>query len=228
MAAVSGALVELSRAHNWEQFGEETPEDTAYAMLLMVDEYFHSDGCMIGAVFPYVTTNPPPNALPCDGTLYNRVDYPTLYEKLPTALQVDASTFRTPDLRGRFVLAADGYNVPLDEGGVDEVTLTVGQMPEHLHTSPPHGHTNLPHDHASPPHFHSEVIPTPTVINGGLEAPAAGAVPTPAVTGAASAIISPNTISIGETAVIIDAAGGGEAHTNMPPFVALNYCVVAR
>lgn len=227
LEVVNGALVELIKAYNWEAFGTVTPVQAAERMQAMFLEYLESS-CLIGAIMPYGTIQPPDNTLPCDGSLHQRDDYPKLYDRLESALIVDGGSFRTPDLRGRFVLAADVDNQPLDEGGESEITLTVGQMPEHGHTSPPHGHSNLPHDHVSPPHFHTEVIPTPTVINGGIEAPAAGAVPTPSVTGAASAIISPNSITIGDTAVTINSTGGGEAHPNMPPFTALNYCIVAK
>lgn len=72
---------------------------------------------MIGTIHPYVTATPPPGCLPCDGTIYNRADYPALYDRLPAALVVDSDTFRTPDLRARFIVGADGVTYPLLAAG---------------------------------------------------------------------------------------------------------------
>jgi len=39
LAIVSGAITELSKVYNWEQAGSVTPEDAAYRMLLMFEQY---------------------------------------------------------------------------------------------------------------------------------------------------------------------------------------------
>jgi len=198
LALVNGALVELTRAANWETFGAVTPEEAAAAAQQMLLEYLES-GCMIGAVLPYVTDTPPAGCLPCDGSPHQRVDYPRLYAALPAALIVDADTFRTPDLRDRFIYGA-GTLAPLAVGGAAEIALTVDQLPAHSHTTQPHTHT--------------ETAAVTALINGGLEAPASAAVPIMGTTGAAS--------------VVVDTTGGGQPHDNMPPYLALRYCVVAR
>ncbi len=198
LALVNGALAELIRPENWEAFGATTPAEAAARAQQMVLEYLES-GCMIGTIHPYVTSSPPPGCLPCDGSYHQRADYPRLYEALPPALIVDADTFQTPDLRDRFIYGA-GALPPLAVGGAAEVTLTINQMPQHSHTTQPHSH--------------SEIGATSMLINGGLEAPASAAVPTPSTTGPAS--------------VVVDAAGGGQPHENMPPYFVLAYCIVAR
>lgn len=43
VAAVSGALLSLTYAHNWEQFGTVTPEEIASAMQEMYFEWFDTD-----------------------------------------------------------------------------------------------------------------------------------------------------------------------------------------
>lgn len=43
VAAVSGALLELTRSQNWELFGAQTPEDTALAMLTMLEQFWGSE-----------------------------------------------------------------------------------------------------------------------------------------------------------------------------------------
>lgn len=198
-AAIRGALLPLQSVYSWEQFGAVTPEESAQAAFDMLAEFFSSD-CMIGSIFPCATVDPPINSLVCDGSQYARADYPKLYDVLLPALQVDADTLAVPDLRDRFIVGSGGDLNPLDTGGENEHTLTVGEMPTH--------------DHSTVPHSHSEAGAVSTVINGGLEAPAAAATPAPTVTGAAG--------------VTVNSAGGGGAHNNMPPYYALRFCIVAR
>lgn len=42
IAAVSGALLDLTHSYNWEQHGAQTPEDTASAMYTMLKNYWSS------------------------------------------------------------------------------------------------------------------------------------------------------------------------------------------
>lgn len=205
IAAVNAALLSLTRAHNWREFGTVDVDATLPLMQVLFYEYLDSSVCMIGAIFPYVTAQPPAHALPCDGSQHQRLEYPRLYDALDSQYIVDADHFVTPDLRGRTVIGAGTgpsltSRTPGEVGGTETHTLTVDEMPGHSHTSSPHSHT--------------EIIAVATLINGGVEAPASAATPSAGTTGA--------------TAVTIDSTGGGEEHNNMPPFVALTYCMVAR
>lgn len=51
IAAVSGALHELTLPYNWQQFGTMSPEDTAAIMDEVLWKYFHSTGC--GGLAPF-------------------------------------------------------------------------------------------------------------------------------------------------------------------------------
>ena len=133
IAAVSGALRELTFVKNWEQFGAATPEDTAQTALVMMNEYYAGENCMIGMVVPFVTTLPPANVLVADGSVYNRVDYPLLYAGLPAALIIDPDTFAVPDLRDVFVMSAGVTYPPLSTGGEAEHDLSITEMPTHAH-----------------------------------------------------------------------------------------------
>ena len=74
---------------------------------------------------------------------------------------------------------------------------------------------------ASPPHFHTEGTTTPILVSELPDPIFPAAIGSIGVTSAESVLIDP-------AAVTIDSAGGGEAHENMPPFLALNYGIIAR
>jgi len=185
LAAVNGALAELTESSNWESFGAVTPDEISTAMLEMLYEYFHSEGCLIGAMMPYAGLEVPSGMLPCDGATYQREDYPELYAYyVGTDLIVNDDEFITPTWPDRTVIMAGDSYEPFEEIGEAEHTLIEGEMPIHTH---------------------SEVTATPTIINGGVEAPASAAVPGAGTTGS---------------------TGGGGAHNNMQPSIAFKWGVV--
>lgn len=212
--AVNGAVKELTRLYNWELFGSLSPAETIELMEAMYYEYESSDACMIGAIVPFATVDAPPSCLVCDGGVYDRVDYPRLYDALLPIYQISADQFEVPDLRDRFMVAAGLTYDPVDTGGESEHTLIVDEIPGHDHTTDPHTHTDSGH-------VHSEIAAVASVINGGLEAPAPAATPSPASTGAASANLTSETVTVNST-------GGGQPHNNLPPYYALRFAIVAR
>jgi len=191
LAIVNGALLPLLYSNSFELFGTQTAEETAELFVEMYEQYTQSRGCMIGAIIAYATADPPPDTLACDGATYDRVDYPALYAALDDALLLDADTFTVPDLQGRTIIGT-GTGTGLsarsmgDSAGAERITLSTDEIPSHAH---------------------GESIAIPTIINGGLEAPASSATPGSGTTG--------NT-------------GGGSSHDNMMPYQALRYCIVAR
>jgi microcystin-dependent protein len=154
---------------------------------------------LVGLIMPICTGDIPQGTLLCDGSIYQRADYPNLYDAIDPGYRIDADSFTVPDLRDRFVLGAGPDHAPASTGGNPTITQTVDQMPPHSHTSPPHSHT--------------ESAAAPTSVTIGLEIPVPAAVPAGSVTGA--------------TAVTIDSTGGGQPMDIMPPFVTLRYVVVA-
>lgn len=123
---------------------------------------------MIGSVVPVVWSVLPDYMLPCDGSQYDRVDYPDLYAALDSIYIVDADTFRTPDLVGRTVLGTGNYLgtdfLVDDAGGTMTHVLTESEMPTHTHG-------------------YSSAAANLTTI--GVGAPEATAVPFPSLTDAA-------------------------------------------
>lgn len=200
--AIDGALLPLIYSYNWEKFGTMTAEEAADIMRQYILEALQGDDwTMIGTILPYATQQAPAHTIPCDGAIYQRVDYPLLYAALNSAFIIDADTFKTPDLIGKFPLGATlapGSDYPVGtSGGETEHTLTVSEMPVHSHSTNPHNH--------------GETGAIPTVINGGLEAPASAATPTSLITGLSG--------------VTVNNAGGDGAHNNMPPFTAIRFCI---
>lgn len=94
---------------------------------------------MIGYIVPFVTIDPPPNVLPCDGSIYLKDDYPVLYDVIAPIFIIDDEHFMVPDLRGRTIIAAgsgaglSNRNVG-DTGGEEEHTLSTGEIPSHAHS----------------------------------------------------------------------------------------------
>lgn len=172
---------------------------------LVANTYEEIMNPIIGWTFPIVTENPPDNCLLCDGSQYARADYPMLYSLLDPAFVVDADNFVVPDLRSRVPIGA-GTGTGLstyavgETGGEEEITLTTAEMPSHSHSDVGHMHSYQPPGLSGLALAPGELpVALPNII--------------PSLTGSASANLT-NT-------------GGGEAHENRPPFIALNWAVVA-
>ena len=96
IAAVNGAIDELTYPHNWEQFGTNTPEETAEAMNEMWFKYREDFPCMTAQLILSAGLYQPSGTLLCDGSSHLRVDYPALYAAIDTSYHVDADNFLTP------------------------------------------------------------------------------------------------------------------------------------
>lgn len=168
---------------------------------------------MIGSVVPYVSENPPPGCIAADGSTYAAADYPLLWAVIDPGLRLSSTAFYLPDLTQRVIVgAAPGEQFQV--GGADSITITVDQLPSHSHTAQPHSHTTAPH-------VHSEGIAIPTIINGGIEAPASASSPGVSSTGPADVIVNPETVTI-------DPAGGGQAVDIRQQFIRLRKAVIAQ
>lgn len=88
---------------------------------------------MIGHIIPTMT-DPKLNELLCDGSNYNRVDYPELYASLQSEFINDSDTFHVPDLRNNFLVGAGDSYAPDDSGGESSHTLSTSEIPSHDHS----------------------------------------------------------------------------------------------
>lgn len=154
-----------------------------------------------GVVMPYVGDDLPDGWKFCDGSEYLKSDYPELFSAIGFKFGGESSVtpgfFRVPDLRGRMPLGADnmggtsadvteaGYADSVGaEGGQENVTITVENLPEHVHdlrssdgeqffavrndNSTPEGNERT--FDASTSFGNGQAIPN----SGGIEQPAAG------------------------------------------------------
>lgn len=192
LANVSGALRELCAEYNWEEFGVVSVADTVSAMEEMYERFLLETWNMIGAVVPCACSTTPTGTLECDGAQYARVDFPDLYRALADTFILDADNFVVPDLRHRTIGG-------IGQAGGSGLTWEIGDtFGEEVHTLT---ETEIPG------HTHTEITAVASVINGGVEAPAAAAVPGTGITGS---------------------AGGGQSHNNLQPTMALRYVIIAR
>jgi len=199
----------LTFAEEWTQYGLLTRNECAAAMQPMFDQFCFNQGVcrVIGEIICFAASTPPDDRwLECDGDSLAIADYPDLYAVIGNTYgAVDSDHFNIPDLRGRVVIN-QGTGSGLSPRAVGD------SFGEETHTleiieTPVHSHTDTGHDHLY-------ANPVPTVINGGLEAPAAAAFPSADVT-------APGTAHLTDT-------GGGGAHNNMQPSLVLAYFIVAK
>lgn len=232
IAAVQGALDELGKAYNWEQTDGISAQETADRALAMVYEEQRSQCLdMIGAVFPSIVGLVPDNWLLLDGAWWPIADYPILYQRMLGTWSSNETHFQLPDLSGRFVMGPDGEGPLGFTGGLASVTLTEQQLPVVTVTQQTHGHQGIEHTHTQVGHNHTYYGPTFNIDVEGPGAPdptGAGFPNVPYQTDWRQPEILPAAGSVQPTKALNNPFGGGQAHENRPPFIRLEYYVVAR
>jgi microcystin-dependent protein len=139
----------------------------------------------------------------CDGQLLAVSQNEALFSLLGTTYGGDGrTTFGLPDLRSRIPMnAGQGpglTNRPLGQkSGAERVTLTINQLPAHSHA--------LRADEATG----KKSSPTGNVLAYDRR----------------DTQYSDQGPDVDMSAAAIQAAGGGQAHDNTPPFLSVNYCI---
>ena len=88
----------------------------------------------IGEIRMFAGNFAPAGWMFCEGQLLPISEYETLFNLIGTTYGGDGqSTFALPDLRGRLPLHFGNGFTLAETGGVEEVTLTVSQIPAHSH-----------------------------------------------------------------------------------------------
>jgi len=88
---------------------------------------------LVGTIQTFFTEEIPSWGLLCDGSVYDKADYPDLYDSLHPHFIRSPTQFNVPDLRNRFLLS-DTPESPFDTGGEHSVRLVESEMPRHRHT----------------------------------------------------------------------------------------------
>jgi microcystin-dependent protein len=166
----------------------------------------------IGSVTAYALATPPAGWLLCDGSVYSASAYPTLSVGLGSTYGGNGTTtFAVPNLKGRMPVGLDSTQTEFDArgetGGVKEVTLTSAQsgLPAHSHGVSDPGHI----------HYQSGI---------GLSA-----------NGSRAGLVNPDGIGFTATGSQVTgisisnnaAANAASAHTNLQPYIVMNYIIRA-
>jgi microcystin-dependent protein len=136
----------------------------------------------------------------CEGQLLPISENETLFQLIGTTYGGDGqSTFAVPDLRGRLPLHQGNSFILAETGGVEEVTLTVNQMPSHSHPFLASGNSA------------SDAVPTNL-----LPATSASATASPYGTDNPLTTLAATSIS---------SIGGSQPHTNFQPYLCINFII---
>lgn len=134
----------------------------------------------------------------CEGQFLPILENETLFQLIGTTYGGDGeSNFRLPDLRGRIPIHQGNGFILAETGGVEEVTLTVAQMPAHSHPS------------LASSQLASEFAPGNQVF---AQAQTVDVYVTP----------SPPVALLPQSC---SPAGGSQPHTNLQPFLCLNFII---
>jgi len=206
-AAFRGAFLLLCESYNWEEHGTQTPDDAAgafYAALCQTLDAWGvcpSGGHLIGEIFAYAGPDTPTDCLACDGTSLSRSTYAALFSVIGTAFgAVDSSHFNVPDLRGR-VSIGTGQGSGLTQRDLAD---TGGQESVSL--------------------TEAQVPVTPHQHQLGIE-------PVAVATGSDWSVLrTGNPVQFTQNTSSAPTPGDpyGDAHDNMPPFLALNFFIQAE
>src|ERR1041384_2095194 len=134
----------------------------------------------------------------CDGQLLPISENETLFNLIGTTYGGDGqSTFSLPDLRGRLPIHTGNGSVLAQTGGAEEVTLTVTQIPTHTH-------------------------PLMASVSPAGQSNPAGNVPGQSP----SADLFITDVTAGNmNASAMDPAGGSQPHTNLQPYLCVNFII---
>lgn len=136
-AIFRGALLELQRAYNWEQYGTLTPDECATFWTEANNQTFAMEPCtmkMTGAIVYYPSNLDPTWGVKCNGQTLLVIDYPELYAVVGNFWGGTPGTdFVVPDLRDQFILSSGVTYTLSQTGGAATHQLTEAELPAHDH-----------------------------------------------------------------------------------------------
>lgn len=179
----------------------------------------------VGAVSAFAGDSAPTGWLICDGSAVSRTTYAALFSLLGETYGAGngSTTFNIPDLKGKIPVGYSSgdanFGTLADTGGDVEITLTSAQsgLPAHTHLQNAHTHTQNAHTHPiyAPP---SNLAASGSSVGNEL---VGSSKDNGGVTQAATAT-NQNTTAVNQNN---SAANAASAHSNLQPFIVLNYII---
>lgn len=168
-----------------------------------------------GTIWAWAGDTAPAGWQLCNGALLARSEFSRLFATIGTKYGEGdgVSTFATPNLEGKVIVAAGGGYALNATGGSATHTLSAAEMPSHTHSvsDPGHAH-NFFYQSAASGYGYSGTIN----LNGGIQF----------IAGTDNHGYPPGiTIQASGTGISVNAAGSGTAHNNMQPYLVLNYII---
>jgi len=138
----------------------------------------------------------------CEGQLLPISEFETLFNLIGTTYGGDGqSTFALPDLRGRLPIHFGNGFTLAETGGVEEVTLTVSQIPAHSH-------------------------PLLATINAGASlSPTAQVLATPVSSQSGVLLYDTTAVTAALNAGSIGSTGGSQPHSNFQPYLCVDFII---
>ncbi len=152
----------------------------------------------VGEIRMFAGNFAPAGWMLCDGQLLPISENETLFQLIGTTYGGDGqSTFALPNLQSRVPIHQGNGPLLAEAGGVENVTLTVNQIPAHSHAFL--GSTDI----ANTPNPATNVL----ARSGQVQM---------FINGAASVAMNPN--SVGQV-------GGSQPHSNLQPYLTINFII---
>jgi microcystin-dependent protein len=154
----------------------------------------------VGEIRMFAGNFPPVGWMFCDGTPLPISENETLFQLIGTTYGGDGqSTFDLPNLQSRIPIHIGNNHILAETGGVEEVTLTIQQIPAHTHP------LVASNDSGSQSIAGNQVLAAQSPVS----------------------IYRPNAIApnAAMNASAVTPTGGSQPHDNMQPFICINFII---
>ncbi|MFM8331158.1 MAG: phage tail protein [Candidatus Methylumidiphilus sp.] len=184
----------------------------------------------LGQIIAFAGDYAPENFAKCDGSLLPIQSNQALFAVIGTTYGGDGRTnFALPDLRGRTPIGAGASpglaTYPLgSKGGQENVTLLPTQIPAHNHTLTAQASVAIPGSKASTS-AGNQSSPANNILAAPSDALGAGVTPYAAASNANTTLGDAATATASFNAAPTSPTGGGAAHSNLSPYLALTYLI---
>ena len=161
----------------------------------------------VGEIRPFALNWAPYGWLLCDGTQYNASQFQMLYAVIGSTYGGNNTVFMVPNLKGMAPVGmGEGpgllqWNLN-DRLGVEQVTLTINQMPNHTHTA------NAEQEAATTPNPAGMIVASSTVSTNFFYK---------------NTPLDANLVAM--SGATVGLVGSGQAHENRQPYQVFNFCI---